>query len=107
MKFLIAAAALCTSATLANAASNAHGRSGDRLRSCTARILYSEELPFAPQGYWLVNVTLEIMPPNGNAYAMTLHEWMPWQGPPPRRGRTFRLLCDPANPGALRLPPRL
>jgi len=28
---------------------------------------------------------------------------MPWQGPPPRRGQTFRLSCDPAHPGYLQL----
>src|SRR5581483_4730124 len=103
MKLLIAAAVLSISVSMANAASNSPGPRGDHLRSCTGKVLYSEELPFAPEGYWLVNVTLEITPPNGNAYAMTLHEWMPWQGPPPRRGQAFRLLCDPANPNSLYL----
>ena len=107
MKFLVAAAALSISVTPANAASSAQVSSGDHLRNCTARVLYSEELPFAPQGEWLVNVTLEITPPNGNAYTLTRHDWMPWQGPPPRRGQAFRLLCDPANPGDLHLPPRI
>src|SRR5579872_4526384 len=106
MKILMAAAALFISASVAGAASNFQGSGGDRLHSCSARVLYSEELPFAPEGKWLVNVTLEITPPNGNAYSITLHEWMPWQGPPPRRGQSFRLLCDPANPGYLHLPPR-
>lgn len=107
MKVFIAAAALSISATVASADPDARAPRGDHLRNCTARVLYSEELPFAPAGYWLVNVTLEITPPNGNAYAMTLHDWMPWQGPPPRRGQAFRLLCDPARPYDLHLPPRI
>jgi hypothetical protein len=107
MKFLIAAAAFSISATLASAAQNPQAPRGDHLRSCSARVLYSEELPFAPEGKWLVNVTLEITPPNGNAYLMTLRDWMPWQGRPPRRGQGFRLLCDPANPGDLHLHPRV
>lgn len=106
MKLVIAAAALSVSVATANAASISPAPRSDRLHSCTARVLYSEELPFAPEGKWLVNVTLEITPPNGNAYAMTLHDWMPWQGPPPRRGQAFRLLCDPARPYDLHLPPR-
>lgn len=106
MKLFIAAAALSITVSMAYAASDSRTVSGDHLRSCTARVLYSEELPFAPEGKWLVNVTLEITPSNGNVYAMTLHEWMPWQGPPPRRGQAFRLLCDPANPNSLHLASR-
>src|SRR5579863_8713745 len=106
IKSLIAAAALSTAATLASAASNSHAARDD-LHNCSARVLYSEELPFAPDGQWLVNVTLEITPPAGNSYLMTLHDWMPWQGPPPRRGQAFWLLCDPARPHDLHLPPRL
>src|SRR6516165_11219346 len=66
--------------------------------SCKARVLYSEELPFAPIGTWLVRATLEITPPHGNPYLATLQDWMPWQGPPPRRGQSFRVQCDPADP---------
>jgi hypothetical protein len=106
VKFLIAAAALSTAATLASAAATSHAARDD-VRNCTARVLYSEELPFAPEGQWLVNVTLEITPPTGNAYLMRLHDWMPWQGPPPRRGQAFRLLCDPARPHDLHLSRRL
>jgi hypothetical protein len=70
---------------------------------CVARVLLSEELPYAPMGYWLVRVTLQITPPGGPAYQTTLHDTMPWQGPPPRQGQVFRVLCDPANPGDLHL----
>jgi len=106
MKVFIAAAALSIGATVASAAPNSQAPR-DYLRNCSARVLYSEELPFAPEGQWLVNVKLEITPPDGNAYLMTLHDWMPWQGPPPRRGQAFRLLCDPARPHDLHLPHRL
>jgi hypothetical protein len=68
-------------------------------RSCLAKVLYSEELPFAPIGTWLVRATLEITPPHGSPYFARLEEWMPWQGRPPRRGQIFRVRCDPADPG--------
>jgi hypothetical protein len=61
-------------------------------------VIHSEELPFAPVRTWQVKVTLEITPPNGGAFETTVQDTMPWQGPPPRRGQTFRLRCDPANP---------
>jgi hypothetical protein len=71
--------------------------------SCVARVVQSEELPYAPIGSWLVRVTLEITPPGGLAYLATFQDYMPWQGPPPRRGQAFRLLCDPLNPADLHL----
>jgi hypothetical protein len=70
---------------------------------CVARVVQSEELPYAPIGSWLVRVTLEVTSPGGHAYLATFQDYMPWQGPPPRRGQTFRLLCDPANPADLHL----
>jgi hypothetical protein len=70
---------------------------------CVAKVLKSEELPYAPVGYWLVRVTLEITSPSGLTFEITRQDMMPWQGPPPRRGQTFRLLCDPANPSNLHL----
>jgi hypothetical protein len=75
----------------------------DQGRPCTARVLYSEELPFAPINTWLVKVTLEITPPNGSAFVTTLQDTIPSQVAPPRQGQTFRLRCDPANPGNLHL----
>jgi hypothetical protein len=103
MKFFLAAAAWSISATVVGAAASSKAPDGNRLFNCTARVLQSDELPFAPEGQWLVNVTLEITPPHGSVYATRLREWMPWQGPPPRRGQVFRLLCDPANPAGLYL----
>jgi hypothetical protein len=103
MKFFIAAAALSVSASLASAAPSAKASGGDHLLNCTAKVIQSEKLPFAPEGKWLVNATLEITLPNGSAYSTTLHGWMPWQSPPPRRGQAFRLACDPTNPGDLHL----
>jgi|GEM_PF-3283958 len=106
MKFALAIIALSVCATPVSAAPNSQATRDD-LPNCTARVLYSDELPFAPEGQWLVNITLEITPPDGNAYVMTLHDWMPWQGPSPRRGQAFRLLCNPARPHDLYLPRRL
>ncbi len=106
MKPVIAAAIVILGATSAVTAAQAKAtRTTSRatLRPCIARVVYSEELPFAPIGSWLVKATLEITPPNGAAYYVTLHEEMPWQGPPPRRGQAFRLWCDPADPGHLQL----
>jgi hypothetical protein len=100
MKLTVAAALLAT-VTFSNAA--AQPSSGYRGFPCVARVIQSEELPYAPIGSWLVRVTLEITPPHGGAYQTTLQDYMPWQGPPPRRGQAFRLLCDPANPANLHL----
>ena len=104
MRFFFAAAALSLGMASIGAAPDSQAGSS-RLLNCTARVIYSEELPFAPAGTWLVNVTLVITPPDGNAYVIALHEWMPWQGAPPRRGQAFRLRCDPANPDRLQLAP--
>jgi len=104
MKSAIAAMMLA-GVSLANEGAGAQGV--DRqLSPCIARVVYAEELPFAPIDSWLVNVTLEITPQNGNPYMTTLHDRMPWQGPPPRRGQAFRVWCDPTNPRDLRLASR-
>src|ERR1700722_14312570 len=99
MKFSSAAAALLVGATLSAQAA----AGSDRGLPCVARVLHSEQLPFAPINYWLVKVTLEVTPPNSGAFIATLQDSTPWQVPPPRRGQTFRLRCDPANPGNLHL----
>jgi hypothetical protein len=70
---------------------------------CVAKVLKSEETPYAPMGYWLVRVVLEITPPGGPTFETTVQDTMPWQGPPPRKNQTFRVWCDPANPGSLHL----
>lgn len=100
MKLSIPAATLLAGATLASVVPTAQASPG---KQCIAKVIYSEELPFAPINSWLVKVTLEITPPKGSAYLTTLQNWMPWQGPPPRRGQAFRVHCDPANPGDLHL----
>ncbi len=94
-----------TSAALAGFPANAQS-APIQLRICTARVVYSEELPFVPIGSWLVKVTLEITPKNAARYYTTLQERMPWQAPPPRRGQAFRAWCDPANPNILHLASR-
>jgi hypothetical protein len=103
MKLTITAAALLAAAMLSNALAAAQASPTHQGLPCVARVLQSEELPYAPIGSWLVRVTLEITPPNGSAFQTTLQDYMPWQGPPPRRGQAFRLLCDPANPADLHL----
>ena len=103
MKFFIPATALLAGATLAVTIPAAQASPDNQGLPCVAKVVHSEELPFAPINTWLVKVTLEITPRNGNAYQTTLQDWMPWQGPPPRRGQAFRVLCDPANPSDLHL----
>ena len=102
-RILLATAALSAGATLPSTILTAHASPGNRDLPCVAKVVHSEELPFAPINSWLVKVTLEITPPHGNTYQTTSQDWMPWQGPPPRRGQAFRVQCDPANPGDLRL----
>lgn len=99
MKFSGAAAAMLIGVMLSARAS----AGSDHRLPCVARVLHSEELPFAPINYWLVKVTLEVAPPSGSAFITTLQELTPWQALPPRRGQIFRLRCDPANPGNLHL----
>ncbi len=102
MKRASAAAFVLASAIAATTSAEAQA-DRDGLRRCTARVAYAEELPFAPIGNWLVNVTLQITPQHGAPYYTTLQERMPWQGPPPRRGQVFNVWCDPANLNDLRL----
>lgn len=64
---------------------------------CTARVLHSEELPYAPIGHWLVQVTLEVTPSNGPQFVTTLLREIPSRKSPPRRGETYRLRCSSAN----------
>jgi len=98
MKLTIAVATLLVGATLtAQASPSSQGG------VCIARVLHSEELPFAPVHYWLVRVTLEITPPSGGVFETALQDTMPWQAHPPRRGQTFKVRCDPANPTDLHL----
>jgi len=105
MKSVFTAAIILAGATLTATAANAQA-APDQLRACTARVVYSEETPFAPIDNWHVNVTLQITPRNGSPYYTSLERRMPWQGPPPRRGQAFRVWCDPAHPDDWRLASR-
>ena len=102
MKSAFAAAIALAGATLATTAANAQG-AANQLQHCIARVVYSEETPFAPVDNWHVNVTLEITPQGGSSYLTTVEKRMLWQGPPPRRGQAFRVWCDPAHPRDFRL----
>lgn len=93
MKVTLAAATLLMGATV-----TAQASPGSQGLLCVARVLQSEELPYAPMYHWLVRMTLEITPPNGAAFETVLQETRTWQAHPPRRGQKFRLRCDPANP---------
>src|ERR1700692_2490514 len=76
----IVAAVLAAGATPpAQASATSHGR------ACIARVLHSEELPFAPYQYWLVKVNLEITPPDGRGFEVSLYGNQTWPGRPPAR----------------------
>jgi len=107
MKLTMIAASLLAAALPASAAPTMLAAPAYQGLSCTARIIYSEALPFGPINTWLVKAILEITPPGGHAYLVTLQDQMPWQGPPPRRGQVFRVLCDPSDPSNLHLISRL
>jgi hypothetical protein len=74
---------------------------GGHRPACVAKVLQSEQLPYAPVGYWRVRVALEVKPSGDPAYVLTRQDNMPIQQRPPRRGQTFRVRCDPANPTEL------
>ena len=103
MKSVTIAAIVLACAISAGEVANAQSALPGQLQPCMARVVYSEELPFAPIDSWLVKVTLQVIPRSGAAYFTTLQERMPWQGPPPRRGQAYRVWCDPANPNHLQL----
>jgi len=105
MKSVFAAMIVLAGATLSGAAANAQA-AANAWRPCTARVVYSEELPFAPIGSWLVKAVLEVTPKDAAPYYTTVQQRMPWQGAPPRRGQAFRIWCDPANPNLLRFASR-
>jgi hypothetical protein len=89
---IMAAVTLCLGAT-----SSGQAAAGDPDTTCIAKVLHSEELPYAPIGYWLVKVTLEVIPPGGAPFITTLQNNVPWQKSAPRRGDTFSVRCDPVN----------
>jgi hypothetical protein len=89
MKSVIAAAIVIAGTTSATDAAHAQA-ARESLRPCTARVVYSEELPFAPIDSWLVKVTLQITPQNGAPYITTLQDR--------RRGADRRFACGVIRP---------
>jgi hypothetical protein len=96
MKIVLVAATL-----LAGTMPAAPASAGHQSVLCTAKVLHSEELPFAPMYHWLARVTLEITPPKRGAFEAVLQYKKSWQEPPARRGQTFRVRCDPDHPSDL------
>jgi hypothetical protein len=94
---VMAAATLCCSAICLGATSKARATPASQDFECVARVLHSEELPYAPIGYWLAKVTLEVTPSKGPPFIKTLYDNVPWQRSSRRRGETFKLRCDPAD----------
>lgn len=90
-------AALSLGAIGMAAISQAQASPGHQSYGCVARVLHSEQLPYAPIGYWLAKLTLEITPSNGPPFTRTFYNNVPLQGSSHRRGDTFRLRCDPAS----------
>ena len=92
MKFAAIAAVLFSFTASTTQAAAAHDGLG-----CVAKILHAEELPYAPFGYWLVRVTLEIVPSTGKPFITTVQHNVPWQQSSPRKGEKFAVNCDTAN----------
>jgi hypothetical protein len=63
---------------------------------CRARVVHSEELPYAWQGSWLARVTLAVVAPDGGVFQTTVTQTIPWQRSAPRYGETYWLRCDPS-----------
>jgi hypothetical protein len=97
MKHAIIAVASFLGALSTVQASPASQGAGSQGTGCVARVLHSEELPYAPIGYWLGKVTLEVIPSSGAPFITTLYHNVPWQRSVPRRGETFGVRCDPAS----------
>lgn len=68
---------------------------------CRARVLQSEELPYAPPGYWLVRATLAIDAPDGSTLVTTLYKNLNWQRTI-RPGDHVVLRCSSPDLGELR-----
>jgi hypothetical protein len=66
-----------------------------RLR-CHAEVLRSEELPYAPVGFWLLKVTMRITNPRGPTAVSTFVKSSPWHLTV-RRGDAFWFDCDRAG----------
>jgi len=84
MKIAALVLTLFLGAMLSAQASPKHGSQG---LPCFAKVLKSEELPFAPMDYWLVRVALEITPPSDPAFVITRQDNMPIQERPRVKGK--------------------
>jgi hypothetical protein len=82
-------------------ASPSHGHGGPY---CRAYVLQSEELAWAPIYHNRVRAVLQIIPPDGPAFQVTVNRLLSWQQPPPRQGQRFRLRCDAVNAGSFAFP---
>ncbi len=60
---------------------------------CHVEVLASEELPYAPVGYWLLKATVRVTYPHGPTVISTLLRNSPWQMSV-RRGDAFWLDCE-------------
>ena len=66
-------------------------------RSCLVEVLHSEELPIGPMFFHTVKATVLVTAPGVQPFQATVQEVMPWQVPPPRRGKRVRAQCDPTT----------
>lgn len=60
---------------------------------CRAEVLRSEELPYAPIGFWLLKATVRVTYPHGQTVDSTFLKNSPWQVTL-RRGDRFWIDCD-------------
>lgn len=70
--------------------------SGGRV-SCVVEVLHSEELPGAPIFQTLVRARVLVTPTGRPPFETTVEKFIPWQVPPPRRGKRLKILCDPST----------
>jgi hypothetical protein len=67
------------------------------MRSCIVEVLHSEELPIGPMFFHTIKATLLVTAPGAQPFQVTVQEVIPWQMPPPRRGKRVRVQCDPTT----------
>jgi hypothetical protein len=90
---VIGASAFWLGAIGMGAISTAQASPGKAAYDCVARVLHSEQLPYAPIGYWLAKVTLQVTPPDGPSFIRTFYDNVPLRSSSPRPGETFGLRC--------------
>ncbi|OAF19991.1 hypothetical protein AXW67_34175 [Bradyrhizobium neotropicale] len=60
---------------------------------CHAEVISSEELPYAPPGYWLLKATVRVTYPHGPTVVSTFAKNSPWHMVL-RRGDAFWFDCE-------------